>query len=390
MFLYLWFAIAMAAVFYLAVPLWGAFRARAAWKGVRDRISRLSSVPRLRYRDYSRASGNIGERRFFGTVDAFEGADVLWVSDGTQLAKVRLAGGSAFFLEGSEGDEEGVMRKVDWRSVVSLEGGTRVFVGGEVSAAGSTAEFGLEREPLVIFHDLEDSKVTEVATRRARHPNEYWNDFTQVSMIAGFAGMGLLMFFAFNTGILPSVAMLAMEVACLPILPLAPPGLALLMAYRVLWRRARAWRAERDAILLLWRHFEGNAAAMVYARMEGGGRTELVRTRLPDGTDYAYARGLPEGAIPPGVAPFADLEDAAESRLGAFGRPVELPDGSVRLVDSGDPSAPFLSLRGEPMARASAAARHAATYARYAVGLLAFGIAMNFIIAFAIFRLMTG
>jgi hypothetical protein len=42
------------------------------------------------------------------------------------------------------------------------------------------------------------------------------------------------------------------------------------------------------------------------------------------------------------------------------------------------------------MARASAAARHAATYARYAVGLLAFGIAMNFIIAFAIFRLMTG
>jgi len=351
-------AFAAALVFYLLVPVAGAFVLRGQWRRFRARIARLATLPYLRYRDVADADregrSRVGCFRLQGIIEAIEGPDKVWVRGKEVSALVDLSRAPLYVLPPGLA-EAGSVERLRWRSVSSLVEGTSVFVAGIlILEAGRPTFVDDSGEALVaVCHDGDEGRLVSRLIEGGRAPNEYWNYLTRVSMALGLVAVsGLLLLL--RTSIFSTLRALMFLAGLSPVLPFAPPGLALFLLYRGLWRRALASRVARDLLRLPLRYSEAGGAA-AYRR-----------------------RTLSKHEAPPEGATWIGLFEGEGKDLG--------PLTVFSPADPGDPMAEIFVVEGDPEAQARKAERDAFILAAASGISLGFAVIANFALAFLIWR----
>jgi hypothetical protein len=360
-------AFCAAIVFYLLIPILGAFMLRSQWRRFRERVLRLELAPSLRYRHLARAldegKAEVGRFRLRGTIDAIEGTDKLWVRGKEASALVDLSCAPLFVLapaEESAGTEAGSIERLKWNSVSSLVEGTSVFVAGLlIIEEGRPIFIDRPDEALIaVCHEDDEKKLTSRLIAGGRAPNEYWNYPTRISLALGLVAISSILL-AYGSSPFSTVRSLIFLIGAGPVLPFAPPGLVFFFVYRGLWRTALASRTARDLLRLPLR-LSGKGA--------GGGGYER--------------RTLGPGEAPPEEATRIPLRSSAKSlkRRRSQAATLFVP------FETGEPEEESFIVEGEPEAQAQRAEREAFFYA--AAAGLAFGLAIvvNFIVAFLAWR----
>lgn len=283
-------AIGLALLFYVAVPLAGAFRVRSLWRSVRSRILAARAAPRWRFERGAGLEGTLGRYRVEGAIEALQGDGRIWVraadstlivepgSEGVlvlpqgdplanQAAESPDADGTAALLE--RADER--VDKLPWSRLGALFEGTRILAHGTVTIEAGVPVLSVADAPggLVLIHDGDDAHALERTLWSARARNEYWNPATQIGMAAGLVSMSVLAGSALLRRAPSFVAAAALTIAFAPALPLAPPGVAALMLYRRLWDAGRVLRARRDVLRLRDRLDEAAARERAAGLLQG-------------------------------------------------------------------------------------------------------------------------
>ena len=360
-------ALCAALVFYLLIPIVGAFTLRSQWRRFRERILLLEQAPRLRYRHLARAlderRAEVGRFRLYGTIDAIEGTDKVWIRGREASVLVDLSRAPLYVLASAEdnaGTEAGSIERLTWSSVSSLVEGTSIFVAGLLVIEDGRPVF-VDRpdETLIaVCHEDDEKKLISRLIGGGRAPNEYWNYPTRISIALGLVAIsGILL--VYRSSPYSTVRSLIFLAGAGPILPFAPPGIVFFFAYRRLWRRALASRTARDLLRLPLRLSEQREDGMEYERRALG-----------------PGEAPPEGATR--IAPSSSTK-ALEGRGGSAAT-LFLPP------QTGEPEAESFVVEGEPEAMAQKAERDAFFYA--AVSGLVFGLAIvvNYIVAFLAWR----
>jgi len=348
-------AFAAALVFYLLIPIAGAFRLRSQWRGFRRRLAELSVAPLLRYHDLATAMREgrekAGRFRLLGTIEAMEGQHRVWVRGRKVSALVDLSR-APLYVAAPGPPEAGSIQRLRWSSVSSLVEGTSIFVAGVIVIEEGRPVFVDEPDEslLAVCHDGEEQKIVSRLIAAGRAQNEYWNYPAIVSLALGVAAAsGLLL--SFGTSIFSTLRALIFLAGAMPILPFAPPGLAFFFAYHRLWRMAVASRTLRDLLGLPLSH---PAKRRILADLESP----------PEGSTWL---GLPEYGPEPGDGPRVLTLFSPE--------------------DQQDPSAETFVVQGRPETLMRFVQRRATLCAAGAG--LCFGLALvvNFALAFALWRL---
>ncbi len=288
--------LSLAFVFYASLPAVGAFVARGHWRRFRRMVNEVSHYPTATPAAVGRErAGPLGSYRFFGTLEAIQGDDRIWITNGRFSVAADLRNVHVSLIpeaEGSDADSEttpgragAALGSVPWSRIFSLPEGTPVFVGGRLFAEEGRGVFrdaGKSRL-LVVIHDCPRESVVRRAISGGRQRNEIINTFTLPSVAVGSLS---LLLFAFSLFALPDrlLAVLALTAAFAPASPFLPPGFPLYFAYRAYWKKARNLRVQRDIIRLPLRYFPAQRE-----RAERG-------TLLPDMEPYLMIRGTWDAA----------------------------------------------------------------------------------------------
>ncbi len=342
-------------VFYLLIPVAGAFTLRNQWRRFRERVIALSRAPSLGYADLAAAEREgrwaVGRFRLFGTIEAIQGTDRIWLRGKHVSSLVDLSRAPLYVASAGATDaptEAGSIARLSWRSVSSLVEGTSMFVAGLLSIeAGRPVFIDTPDESLIaVCYDGGDSGLLSRLVAGGRAPNEYWNLPTRISLAVGLAVIsGILLLL--NGSLFSSVRTLIFLAGAAPVLPFAPPGLALFFVYFRLWHRALASRTLRDLIRLP-------------LRFSGERRTLRAGEAPPEGATWI---GLPDqGMDEPQALTLFTPAAAGEGDAQAF-------------VVCGDPET--LARRVE---------RRATLYAGAASLAFALAIIVNFVLAFLVWR----
>ncbi len=354
MLLPLYAAFAAAIVFYLLIPIGGAFMLRNQWRRFRERVIQLSKAPVLRYSDLAAAERegrtDVGRFRLNGTIEAIEGLDRIWLRGKQVSALVDLSRAPLYVASAGNDEalvEAGSITRLRWRSVSSLVEGTSIFVAGHLAIQRGRPVFidSPDDSLIAVCYEGVDADLLSRLVAGGRAPNEYWNLPTRISLALGLAVIsGILLLL--NGSLFSSVRTLIFLAGAAPVLPFAPPGLILFFAYFKLWRSALASRTLRDLIRLPLRY--------------SGERRTLAEGELPP--EGATWIGLPKDESEPQV-------------LTLFGPAAS--EGS---------DAPVFVVQGDPETLAHRVERRATFYAGAAS--LSFGLAIivNFVLAFLIWR----
>jgi hypothetical protein len=353
-------AIAAAIVFYLLIPIGGAFVLRGQWRRFRRLVSRLGALPPLRYRDLAEAEregrARVGRFRLQGSIEAIEGADRVWVRGEEVSALAELSRAPLYVLAPGPAEapsEAGSVERLRWRSLSSLVEGTSILVAGVlVLEKGRPVFVDDPDEALVaVCHDRGEGGLPSRLVAGGRASNEYWNNLTRISIALGLvAASGILLLF--RGPIFSTLRALMFLSGLSPVLPFAPPGLALFILYRRLWRRALAARTARDLLRLPLLYSEGSGAGEYLRRTLAGGEAP------PEG---ATRIGLPRRGEAPTLTVFYPA------------RP-------------GDPLAETFVVEGDPEAQARRAEREAFAYAAASGISLGLAVIVNFALAFLLWR----
>jgi len=256
----LYVAIAVAVVFYVALPCAGALARKLLWSRFRARLGELSEAPVLGYGDTAEARARGGEEpfgpfQFRGSMDALEGEDGLWLRSGETTVVVDFR--DAAFHALAQDDPElpldslrraGGLERLSWRKVRSFSSGTKVLVAGRLRMRGGQAVFAsVEREPLVVvsYDGAEDNLVSRIVAA-ARGRNDLWTGFTFASCAAGVTILGLLLALSQPLSFLPSVLFVSGLVALAPLVPFLPPGMLFVFLGNAVWRRRIVIMMRRD------------------------------------------------------------------------------------------------------------------------------------------------
>ena len=283
-----------AITFFLIIPGVGVLTSRARWRRFRGGVLEAARTPtanREAIAAVHRVEETIGVFRFFGTLEALQEDNRLWVSDGTITIEVDMYGGTVYLLPeglapspahiGYRTDFEVLLNTmsapeiVPWRRMTSLTEGTQVFVSGKLESEKGVPVFrGTgHRGPLVILYDGQPEDLLARAIWFGRERNEYWNALTPPSLIAGMFVLVILSVQAFSTPGSFAAAIMSLGFASIPLLPLLPPGVVGFFLYRKLWMKGRAKRAWRDLLKL----------SLIFTTPRNTGES---RTVLPDGEQY--------------------------------------------------------------------------------------------------------
>ncbi len=357
-------------LFYAGLPALGAFLARDQWRRFRMTVMRVSRYPTATPGVVGREpSAPVGYYRFFGTLEAIQGDDRIWLTNGrfsvaADLRNVRvhlIPEAERNDLAASAGGEPGSasLGSVPWNRIFSLPEGTPVFVGGALFSEEGRGVFRDDGRTrlLVVIHDCPRESLVLRAISGGRQRNEYINAFTLPSVAIGSLSLILI---AFTLLALPDrvVSLLAMTAGLAPLSPFLPPGFPLYFAYRSRWKSARLLRVQRDVVRLPLRYFPGSADAVRGRRA----------TLLPDMEPYLMVRGtrdekddgviVSEGArlaLPPGISRIeVALPRGARRRQGEGGNELvafcayAIEGDAVVLRKPDDPMAGCVLLPGDP------------------------------------------
>jgi hypothetical protein len=285
--------LAIAVVFYAAIPAVGAFLARSQWRRFRRTVIEVSHFPTATPTAASRErSASVGYYRFFGTLEAIQGNDRIWITNGRFSVAAELRGVRVYLLPEDDGKEQGSadqrgarsaeLGSVPWNRIFSLPEGTPVFVGGAFFPEEGRGVFRDNGRAtlLVVIHDCPRESVMRHAISGGRQRNEYMNPLTLPSVVIG--SLSLILFaFSLLPGSERFVTLLALTAGLAPALPFLPPGFPLYFLYRTYWKKARLMRVQRDIVDLPMRYFPGPSS-------ETNGKRA---TLLPDLEPYLMVRG---------------------------------------------------------------------------------------------------
>lgn len=355
-----------ALLFFGLVPGVGALLVRRRWRDFRGRLRESLEYPL--YKPRSGVDNAIPGRpyRFFGTLEALQDNDVLWLHHGQNSVAVNLGGESVYQLPSDEAlDLESpynrAVRVSTWRHAGIQAGGIGVFVVGVLEYRDGVPRLVRrdDRPFLVALFDGSPASFLPRALWHGRQINEYWNDFTPASLLIGFALLFCVGLIGFQDQFDRLPSELAIVTSLVPFLPLLPPGILAFFLYRRLWRIGRNLRARKDLVALssqLASSRAGQAGAYAALRVEPGD----VERRLA-GAAYHLRLPLPAGQ-----------GDGAELWLYAAGASAE----------EADPMLLPLVVQGSAERRTEAARRKIRLYELAALAALALGMAANYYVAY--------
>jgi hypothetical protein len=370
---YLVLIVCIAALFYAAFPAVGAFIVRGQWRTFRRTVMEVSRYPTAGPAIIGRERAALaGHFRFFGSLEAIQGDDRIWITNGRFSVAAELRGVRVFLIPEAEeeagqpstgrGASGGELRSVPWSRIFSLPEGTPIFVGGALFAEEGRGIFRDHEHTrlLVVIHDCAREKIVSQAIRSGRQRNEYMNAFTLPSVAIGSLSL-LLLGFSLLAGHLEvrGLALFALTAGLAPVSPFLPPGFPLYFAYRSYWKRARLMRAQRDVVRLPLRYFPPSTGEL-------RARSTAL---LPDREPYLMIRGtmaeddanviVCDGArvsLPPGIGrvtvdlPMRRGTPAAKDGSGGcvvFAAYREAP-GGILLQRPEDPMAEQILVPGDP------------------------------------------
>jgi hypothetical protein len=405
---YLALIVAAAALFYLAVPGVGAFLVRAQWRTFRKTILEISRYPMLNPRGVGRErNAFVGYFRFFGALEAIQGGDRIWITNGTTSVAADLRNVSVYTLpesSGLQGRADTELRVIPWARVFSLPEGATILVGGALFSEDGRGVFRTHgrMKPLVVIYDCKKEHIVRRVIWSGRQSNEYWNQFTLPSVIVGSFSLMLLAYFCLINPSLRIPALVALTASLAPITPFLPPAFPFYFLYRHFWKKARLMRAQRDVVRLPLRYFPPS---------KGRARDERPRraTLLPDLEPYVMVRGMEteleelsilcEGEtifLPPEtrrveIAPTRTLrrfiEEGGESC--AFGAYSEEGD-SIVLKRPQDPMAELVIVPGEPEAISTECEKTARLYEGVSALFISADVAVNAFLVFILLARLVG
>ncbi|MDC7241613.1 MAG: hypothetical protein PQJ50_14760 [Spirochaetales bacterium] len=252
-----------ALVFYLLIPVSGAFFARHKWRVFRKNLRRALDIP-MAVHSVTALNGNMGLHRFLGELEAIEGDDIIWIrgASGTLTADMRNA--TVYNMIDSGGADQVYSHlypfplpmkslvPMSWDNVFSLTEGTRLFLFGSLEVKNGKYSMKSCREmPLtVIIYNEDPFTLMTRATWCGREGNEFWNTLTPWSVVTGTLLLLISTVWVIQNSDNYALLFLNLFLALLPLILFLPPGVLLLSLYRYFWDRGRRCRAERDLMVL--------------------------------------------------------------------------------------------------------------------------------------------
>lgn len=392
----LFLILGLAVLFYLLIPGAGAFYVRSQWRDFRRRLNAASTYTIVEYAHLrAQEEGYLGSFRAFGTLEAIQGDDIIWVRSGSLSLSVDMRRVSVFQLptlsdqarealiernESTLPDE--APQKIPWDKIFSLPEGTKVYVSGSLYGHQGQAVFRSDtNDPLtVVLYDGVEETILRRAIWGGRQRNEYWNQFTPASLAAGFLSLLILAYVLLRSPMMRLPALVSLSFSLIPVIPLLPPGVVLHFLYRRLWRRGRFLRAERDLVRLPLRYFDGQAVGE-------DGDTQAI---LPNGRPYACRVYRDYTEFPPvktgakiRTTSLIPLSSLSQREYFAFGTPVSI-DGEAQVAKPDDPMAELVLIPGNPERLAASCDNRARLYEILAAGAFFTGILMNLYLVFAV------
>ncbi|MGO8694895.1 MAG: hypothetical protein ACLQMF_14635 [Rectinemataceae bacterium] len=185
----------------------------------------------------------------YGKIEAMEEDQRIWVRGDRVSALVDMSRAPLYVLLPGK-PHPGAVRRYAWKSISTLAAGTSVFVGGGLKVERGKPVFvdSLEKKLIAVTYDGSESDLVRRLVVGGRRPNEYWTALGPVSLAVGMTISSGLLFLLGSYTSFSTIRALSLLIAVIPVLPLLPPGLGLFLIYRRLWRRALAYRTERDLL----------------------------------------------------------------------------------------------------------------------------------------------
>jgi hypothetical protein len=397
-------------VFYAVLPAVGAFLAREQWRKFRRTVITVSHYPTASPAAVSRSRGPfIGFHRFFGTLEAIQGDDRIWITNGHFSVAADLRDVHVYLIPESEASADAALGgaesagtalgSVPWSRIFSLPEGTPVFVGGALYNEEGRGVFrdGGDSPLLLVIHDCPRENVVLRAIGSGRERNEYMNAFTLPAVCIGALLLVLLAFSLFSP---PQrlLGLLALTAGLAPVSPFLPPGFPLYFAYRAYWKKGRLLRVQRDLVQLPLRYFPP----------PGDGKRDRRATLLPDLEPYVMIRGRSDPgdphaimsggtriALPPGITRltvrlprrFAARAGIGSSDCVVFAGYV-IEGDELRLTRPEDPMSGQMLVPGDPREIARASERAARSCEVLSVLFLALNIIVNVPLIFMLLSLL--
>jgi len=377
---------AAAAAFFILIPGIGAFRIRSVWRLFRALLLESALLPSLRYtdiREIERRRGGAGVRfRFFGRLQALQGDNTIWLSDGEVSLPAELQQVYVYILDSNTPLSQDLWEhypakpplRVKWDKISSLPEETKIFVSGEIMWKAGRASFvDTANNPLfVLIYEGNDSELLIRGTWSGRQKNEYWNALSPGSLLLGFFSLFIYFYILtqFPQFIFPAIT--ALTLACIPITPLLPPAVITYYFYRRFWQRGRVLRAQRDLLRL---------PLSFFSEKEGGKTSQEIT--LHNGETYRM-RVFPSGDLPretPAYRVFPKLSASTDTRTCVFFGGGE-GDALTRPLD---PMAEAMIVPGDPFELAHKCQRSAFRNEILGLLILIFGIGITEFLLFVLF-----
>ena len=371
-------AVLVASVFYGLIPGLGAFWVRAKWRLFRAHMLEASTLPFLDYSDLEKDKEG-RTFRLFGNLQAIQDQSRIWVRSGSFSVAADLGNVPVYILPSGMQNEvfsDEQPQSVPWVQISSLPAGVQMFLAGTLAIEDGQAVFRSQaNNPLLaVIYDGSQESLLDRAIWCGRQKNEYWNQFTLISLITGSVALLFMAYLLFGNPQLRLAGLASLTLCCAPLSVLFPPGAVFLLLYRSYWKKARILRAERDLHRLPLRYFKN-------------GDTE--RAFLPDGEDYGMIRGEEQqirsavGDVDMRLVPLSIPPSGEDAFL--FGA---LSDGEPRIVKPRDPMAGLALVRGDPEENALRCSQRARFYTLLSGIFFGLDIVPNLVLVFAVLRML--
>lgn len=283
--------------------------------------------------------------RFFGALQALEGSDCIWLSDGALSVRVDLTGVPIYILPsapdlkdpiGETGYPEEIPARTSWKEIFSLPEGTKMFLFGKVVNTDGKILFKdtSDEQLFAVIYDCSSRAFFSQAIWTGRQRNEYWNPATPGSLTVGSFLLFVYFYLLLQQPYMKFPAGVALLFSLVPIILFFPPGLFFYYVYRNLWKRARIFRAERDLLKLPLSYFT-----------EGCSNSRYCEEKLPDGSLYVMEEKSPCVTPEGGVVRSTSLTSASQEGSECYVFSLKVPEGE----STGDPMAENVAVSGNPL-----------------------------------------
>jgi hypothetical protein len=379
----------LALLFYMLIPGIGAFYIRSSWRKFRRLLTEAATYCPLGYRELreveQRSAPDNRLYRFFGHLQAMQGDNTIWISDGKVSISARVARVPVYILSSqSSWFESGFReyplqppRKVVWEKISSLPEYTNIFLSGNLEWEQNRGVFKSAADhPLLVI--IYEGKAQEMLIRAAwsgRQKNEYWNPFTPGALALGSFSLFIYCYILlrFPQQLLPAVVALSLSVV--PLVPFLPPAVLFYYFYRGFWKRGRVLRAQRDLIRMPLIHFDVDSSILRQSvRLKTGEKYKMRRfqslEKLKEEVDTASAHFI-QPALP---------EHLLNNEYYLF--------SDEHLRRPRDPMAEFIIVPGSPFQLLSECEKRAVQYELFGLGILSVGIGITELLVFLFFTYM--